>query len=116
MKKYVNAAWCLVFAVLQETSVFAQDVAQNLAQDEAFSFKGYVKSLNTVILPNGSDTWLFDNLLHNRLSAKWYASRNLTVNVEARTRLFYGESVQSNPLFSIKQPHRLITSCLAGAL
>ncbi len=58
-----------------------------------------MKSLNTIILPNGSDTWLFDNLLHNRLAAKWYASKNLTVNVEARTRLFYGESVQSNPLF-----------------
>lgn len=69
------------------------------AQDK-FEFSGYVKSLQTVIdpvdlqIPQAKEQIYTDNLLHNRLNFAYYPSDKLTLVLEGRNRLMYGELVK----------------------
>lgn len=70
------------------------------AQDEdqpKLTLGGYVKYLqsNTYFAPFKSLTT--NNLIHNRLNFKWYATDRLTLAVEARNRIFWGEEVKATP-------------------
>lgn len=58
---------------------------------------GYVKYLqsNTYLAP--FKTLTTNNLIHNRLNLKWYATNRLTFSVEARNRMFWGEEVKGTP-------------------
>jgi hypothetical protein len=63
---------------------------------ENMDFSGYVKYLNTSSFEN-FDSFLIDNLLHNRLNLKLYLNKNLTTSIEIRNRVFWGNSVQNIP-------------------
>ncbi len=63
------------------------------------AFNGYVKDLVTVAIPSLNGIWTFDNQIHNRLNLKYYATDWLTFSVEARNRIYFGESVKTNPVF-----------------
>ena len=73
------------------------------AQDSTYSgekhvsLNGYVKDMQTVIIPNNDKNWLTDNLIHNRLNFKWNISRNFTFCLEERNRFYWGELVKSMP-------------------
>lgn len=82
------------------TAAVPADTVAALAATPKLTLKGYVKLLNTVAIPPGSGAWTYDNLIHNRLNFRWYASEHLTVAVEGRTRFFYGQSLQNNPGFA----------------
>lgn len=72
-----------------------------------WELSGYLKSLQTLFFFNDSyfdirsfklvDTFLTDNLLHNRLNFKWYLNDHFTFRAELRNRIFYGEFVKSIP-------------------
>lgn len=74
-----------------------------MGQDEAgqkrTSLNGYLKFLQTVRFERPTDNWTTDNLFHNRLNFKWYATSNLTFTAELRTRFFYGETVKAFPQY-----------------
>lgn len=78
-------------------------------QEEALKnwrLSGYVKNMQTLLFFNDAfpdaqfnlvDTFLQDNLIHNRLNFKWYIHDNWNFVAEARTRVFYGDLVRATP-------------------
>ena len=66
---------------------------------EKIEFGGYIKYMNTNQFQN-LDTIYTDNLIHNRLNFKFYPNNNWTISLEARNRLFYGETQKLNPFFA----------------
>lgn len=63
------------------------------------SFRGYIKDLRTASFRD-LDTVAVDNLIHNRLNFRYYFSDKLSLGIENRNRIFYGESVKSNPAYA----------------
>ena len=58
---------------------------------------GYVKYLNTLIIPDVDTIPLFtDNLIHNRLNYSWFPSDKFEFNTSMRNRIFWGELVKQN--------------------
>ncbi len=62
--------------------------------DRNWSLNGYAKQLQTVLKIDGIDSYLLDNLIHNRLNFRWYPSDAWNVRIEMRNRLFYGDLVK----------------------
>ena len=62
--------------------------------DSNLLFKGYLTNMQSVMFQHINDTWYNDNLIHNRLQLKWYASDHITTNIEMRNRFFYGRSME----------------------
>ena len=73
----------------------AQD--STASAEKHVSLNGYVKDMQTVIIPNNDKNWQTDNLIHNRLNFKWNISRNFTFCLEERNRFYWGELVKSMP-------------------
>jgi hypothetical protein len=63
------------------------------------NFNGYVKDLVSIGIPSLKSVWNFDNQFHNRLNLKLYPTTWLTFQIEARNRIYFGNSVQNNPQF-----------------
>lgn len=71
------------------------------------SFNGYLKELSMyykpveAILVSATDSldYLFLNQIHNRLNFKWFATKNLTFDLEMRNRLFFGQMVKKFPQY-----------------
>ncbi len=71
------------------------------------SLNGYIKELGMFYKPmapiavSESDTLnsLSLNQFHNRLNFKWFATSELTVAVEARNRLFFGQMIERFPAY-----------------
>ncbi len=98
MKKF-----CLLLGLMLGTTVLS-------AQSDAprnWSLNGYVKNLQTLLLFNDAypepgtgrlvDTFLQDNLVHNRLNSRWFLSDQFTLRAEMRNRLFFGDLVKAAP-------------------
>jgi hypothetical protein len=73
----------------QEESVFSN-----------MSLNGYVKYMNSSTISNVDSIWLVDNLIHNRLNYKWYMNDKLTLAVDSRNRLIYGDMVRFMPNYA----------------
>ena len=70
------------------------------SQESVFSnmtLTGYVKYMNTTMFSNVDSVWLVDNLVHNRLNYRWYMNDKLTLAIDARSRLIYGDLVKFIP-------------------
>ncbi len=79
------------------------------AQDDPKSWRlnGYLKGLQSGFLFNQSypgfgqngvqlvDTFLVDNLIHNRVNFWWYVDEHFTFRADLRTRIFYGDLVRA---------------------
>lgn len=61
-------------------------------------FNGYVKNMPSVQLSKDFNDPVFNNLLHNRLNFAWFASNQFSFVLEARTRLFTGETIKRYPI------------------
>ncbi len=84
--------WLLCWGMV--SSVHAQDDAT----PSNFSVNGYLKYLNTVQFAEWDGEWFTDNILHNRINTRWYPSGgSVTLALEVRNRIFYGETVKSFP-------------------
>ncbi len=63
-------------------------------------FNGYIKNMQIFTFAKDLDDIANDNLIHNRLNLKLFPHKNLTFAVEARTRIFTGESIEASPIYS----------------
>ncbi|MCD6201983.1 MAG: hypothetical protein J7K46_09285 [Bacteroidales bacterium] len=57
-------------------------------------FQGYLTNMQSVMFQHTDDSWIIDNLLHNRLQLKWYANDHITTDIEVRNRFSYGKSME----------------------
>ncbi|MEL7118564.1 MAG: hypothetical protein AAFO07_03965 [Bacteroidota bacterium] len=74
-----------------------------------WEINGYLKQMQTFLFFNESfadpaqsklvDTFLLDNLIHNRVNIRYYANEKLTLRADIRSRIFYGDLVQTTPNF-----------------
>jgi hypothetical protein len=83
-------------------AIFMAMIMPGSAQDEdqpKLVLGGYVKYLqsNTYVDVATFKSLTTSNLIHNRLNFKWYPTSRLTLSLEARNRLFWGEDVKNNP-------------------
>ncbi|NOY96652.1 MAG: hypothetical protein GXO81_09825 [Chlorobi bacterium] len=74
--------------------------AFSLGRDMALN--GYVKYLGMyyhpkVQIPEISEGYLASGLIHNRLNFRWYASSELTLAIETRNRLIFGQMIREFP-------------------
>jgi len=81
------------------------------AQLSSFDYNGYSKYLFSSVKYPGIDERFNDHLLHTRLNTRWYPAQSLSVTLELRTRIFYGESVEKIPAYSdlIKSKQGLVS-------
>lgn len=79
----------------------------NANSQSDLSFNGYIKGLGMYYKPlapievstTKSLDYLFLNQLHNRLNFKWYASNALTIAVESRNQIFFGQMIKEYPAY-----------------
>lgn len=83
--------------ILSIDNVKAQDDTDGLRN---WAVNGYLKNLLTFNIVDGFDSVMVDNLLHNRLNFKWYAHDNLTLYLEVRNRVFFGDLVETIPNYA----------------
>ncbi len=65
-----------------------------------WKIQGYVKQLQSVFDIDGFNTYLLDNLVHNRLNIRYEPSENFQVAVDFRNRLFYGDLLKLSPAYA----------------
>lgn len=71
-----------------------------IAQEEKpknWVLNGYVKNLQTLLFIE--DSYLQDNLIHNRLNFRWYLNEELSFRADLRNRFFWGDLVKANPQY-----------------
>ena len=66
-------------------------------KDRPWSFNGYVKDMQTVIVHNVDQSWISSNLVHNRLNFRWNISNSFTFVLEERNRFYWGDLVGLSP-------------------
>lgn len=71
---------------------FAQD-------DSKLQLSGYIKYLHTVNYQDFNEEWMAESLFHNRLNFKYYPHENLTGYLEIRNRFFWGDFIESIPIY-----------------
>jgi len=83
------------------TTIYAQE------KEEKLVLSGYIKNLHEFSFINSLDQLQWTTLLHNRLNFKYIPTEKLTVRLEFRNRLFYGDNVKNIFGFSkfISQDH-----------
>ncbi len=69
------------------------------SQETAIQLSGYVKSLQSAVIPGTSDTLSSSNLIHNRLNFKLNFNSKLMLRFEIRNRLFFGDQIKQTPGF-----------------
>ncbi len=92
MVKYLEISFGLL---LFANMAFGQDTTQV----KRFHLKGYQKFMTVGINPGDLDQFTSEQLLHNRLDARWDVTKHIQLNAGLRTRLFYGELVKTIPNF-----------------
>ncbi len=83
---------------------FCQAMAQTDSVAEStparFQVQGYLKNLQTLAFSPEKGSLTTSNFLHNRLNFSYQLSPGLSVRLELRTRLFWGEQVRLTPDFA----------------
>jgi hypothetical protein len=69
------------------------------SQESSFHFSGYIKSLQSVIIPGIGDTISSSSLIHNRMNFKMTFNPQLIFRLELRNRVFFGDQLKQNPGF-----------------
>lgn len=75
----------------------AQSDSSTTSLKDKFRLYGYVKDLRSASFASDINQLTTDNLYHNRLNFRAYITPKITLALEARNRLFYGETVKSIP-------------------
>ncbi len=87
----MKSVFIIVFLfVVSGVSVFSQE------GKKAFTIKGYVSTLQTVMFDSLNGQFINDNLLHNRINLKGYLNDHISVSAEFRNRMFTGDQVRLN--------------------
>src|ERR1035438_6128912 len=97
--------YILPLLILLSVGTKAQDSTSTRIQDSTatkekhVTLNGYIKDMQTIIIPDNNKNWMTDNLIHNRLNFKWNISRSFTFCLEERNRFYWGELVKSMPAY-----------------
>lgn len=85
----------LLLILILTTKVWAQEEEQA----RNWTLNGYLKNLQTGLIVDNplQESFQMDHLIHNRLNFRWFPSENWLFRAELRTRVFYGDIVQSTP-------------------
>lgn len=83
----------IVFSVqcLNTFSILAQSEDPDSSDAVHFSFKGYVKDVNSFLLPVKKFPFHYSNLVHNRLNFEWQ-SNHFNASAEVRNRLLWNNA------------------------
>lgn len=81
-------------------SIFALNANSQESIFSNMTLTGYVKYMNTTMFNNVDSVWLVDNLIHNRLNYRWYMNDKLTLAIDSRNRLIYGDLVKFIPNYT----------------
>jgi hypothetical protein len=76
-----------------------QVYAQTDSNGIQFSFHGYVKDLNTILLALNKQPTTYTQLIHNRMNMKWN-STHFNASLELRNRLFWGDLPRQDPMLA----------------
>lgn len=90
----------LLFFICLFTQPLVAQINSPFKKDN-FVFKGYIKDLQSVYLFELFDNAKTNNIIHNRLAYKWYASDQFTFNWEQRTQFHAGSLVSAMNDFTI---------------
>jgi hypothetical protein len=91
---WVNSLIVVLF-FLFAGNCFSQDSVVG-KKERTWSFNGYVKDMETVIIHTIGGKWVTSNLIHNRLNFKWNFSKSFTFCLEERNRFYWGELTSLN--------------------
>jgi hypothetical protein len=91
-------AFSLIALSLIASSLRAQDSIPE-SRERSWSFNGYIKDMQTVIIHKMDENWVTNNLIHNRLNFKWNMSKSFTFCLEERNRFYWGELAGINPQY-----------------
>ena len=99
--------------ILFFVAVFLQVVIGKSTAQSSWDVNGYISNMQSIMSVKGvqftamsgserkiqlpclanEKYWLTENLIHNRINVKWYASSDFTMNIEIRNRFFYGDQL-----------------------
>ncbi|MEZ4721050.1 MAG: hypothetical protein R2813_04130 [Flavobacteriales bacterium] len=78
---------------------FSQSDSASKKFSDVVKLKGYVKNMQSLQMADLNYV-SHNNLIHNRLNFRIYPSKQLSVGVELRNRVFTGDQVNFNPYYS----------------
>jgi hypothetical protein len=90
--KRLFLAYLLLFTL---TTIHSQE------KEETLFLSGYIKNLHEFSFIDNLDQLQWTTLVHNRLNFKYLPSEELTLRLEVRNRLFYGDNVKNIVGFSV---------------
>ncbi len=91
--RYCGEVLCVLIFLVQQGS------GQPLGEQEPFVGDGYIKNMQ-VLQVEDLDRISTYHLLHNRINTDFYPFDPLSITLELRNRLYYGEVVKRTPKFS----------------
>lgn len=94
---FCNDGFAQIDTLVNNDTVYSQQIDAD--KGSKIAINGYVKDLVTVAIPSFDGIWTFDNQIHNRINFKYFPTSWLVFNVEGRNRIYFGESIKTNPTF-----------------
>lgn len=76
---------------------FSQEEEKKKKISDIVNFRGYLKDMQTLSFLEDAESMITGNLVHNRLNFKIYPVKNVTIGLEFRNRILYGEQVKIFP-------------------
>jgi hypothetical protein len=74
--------------------------SQSDSTTKKLELRGYIKSMQIASFDASLNNITNDNLIHNRLNFRYFPSSKLTLALELRNRLFFGETVDAIPNYA----------------
>ena len=91
MKSFLS----LICTLLVYQALFSQE-----ERESAWSMRGYVKHLESVIDFEGFNSYLIDQLIHNRLNIRYEPTDKFQLAIDVRSRIFYGDLIKLTPNYA----------------
>ena len=95
---------------VQDTAMITETEFTAPTSAPKWQVTGYLKNLQTLLFFNNAypdlqqfkliDTFLQDNLIHNRLNFEWFISDHWNFRADVRSRIFFGDLVRANPNYA----------------
>ncbi len=93
--------FCLLVVILlsQAAVAYSQDSVVE-KKERSWSFNGYLKDMQTLVIHKTEAAWITDNLIHNRNNFKWNISKSFTFCLEERNRFYWGDFMAISPQYA----------------
>jgi hypothetical protein len=74
------------------------------AQDK-LNVSGYTSTIQSAMFDSISKQWNTENILHNRLNLKYFATNKINMALEIRNRFIYGDNLSQDPNLAVTYDH-----------